>query len=567
MVHFVLAGLVALLLSKPILAQDDQIEFNGTCPDYKVYSKQHHGPYSEGAYNLSYQRPPLPCRTWNSSEVDDSIESMRDTIADPDLFRIFQNAFPNTLDTAIRWHGVAANNSEEELTFIITGDINAMWLRDSANQLQSYLPLLTANDSVDSLASLFRGCINLQSRYINTSPHCNAFQPPEEAGLGVSDNPYSQTDVVFPEYSNQSVFECKYELDSISAFLQVSTQYYTTTNDLEFFNKFQWVDTVRTILNTAYALQNGTYDSEGRVLEQPYTFERETTSSFETQGNDGRGYPVQGGTGLVRSAFRPSDDSSTYQLFIPANMMFSHFLSTTAPIMAMLNHTDAAVLSQEMSTLAATIKSAIQTHGTAPTPPSFDNPTGYPSTSAQIYAYEVDGFGSTLLMDDANVPSLLAAPFFGYSPSDPTYQATRQYILSKQNSYFMRGPEISAIGGPHQSFGMAWPMASIVRMITRGTHPSPSEPLRVGGGPVNGASGASSPASANKLDEAAKAEIQAELKQLISSTDGYGLMHESVNSWNQSDWTRQWFSWANGLFGQMVLGLEGTGILEGSFQE
>lgn len=200
LVAYVLGALVATTL---VVAQDDRIEFNGTCPDYKVYAAEHHGPYSDGPYNLSYQRPPLPCRTWNSSEVEDTIERMRDTIADPDLYRVFQNSFPNTLDTAIRWHGVASNNSDEELTFIITGDINAMWLRDSANQLQSYLPLLTANDSIDSLASLFRGCINLQSRYINTSPHCNAFQPPEEAGLGVSDNPYSQTDVVTPTYSNQ----------------------------------------------------------------------------------------------------------------------------------------------------------------------------------------------------------------------------------------------------------------------------------------------------------------------------------------------------------------------------
>lgn len=541
------AGLSLLTLGALVTAQDDQIAFNGTCPDYLVYAAEYHGPFSEGSYNLSFQRPPLPCRTFNLSEVEDTIERLRDTIADPDLYRVFQNSFPNTLDTAIRWHGVAANNSEEELTFIITGDINAMWLRDSANQLQSYLPLLTANSSIDSLASLFRGCINLQSRYINTSPHCNAFQPPEEAGLGVSENPYSQTDEVYPEYSNQSVFECKYELDSISAFLQISHQYYITTDDLEFFDSFQWVDTVRTILNTAYDLMNGTYSPDGQVLDQPYTFERETTSGTETLPNEGRGNPVRGGTGLIRSAFRPSDDSSIYQLFIPANMMFSYFLNTTSSIMSQLNHPDASTLASEMTALSTTIRTAIETVGLshAPSP-------DYTSTSP-IYAFEVDGFGSANMMDDANIPSLLSAPFFGYDVSDSTYQATRAYVLSEMNGYFMRGPVISAVGGPHQSFGLAWPMASIVRVITAGTHPSPSTPLRPGD-------------QQQALSEEAKAEIRNELRHLVGSTDGLGLIHESVNSWNESDWTRQWFSWANGLFGQMVLGLEGTGLLEESYQ-
>jgi uncharacterized protein len=110
-----------------------------------------------------------------------------------------------------------------------------MWLRDSANQLQSYLSLVEASNDLGSLASLYRGCINLQSRYINTSPYCNSFQPPPECGLPPSFNPYSQTDVVFPPYSNQSVFECKYELDSLAAFLQISSDHYSATNDIGFF--------------------------------------------------------------------------------------------------------------------------------------------------------------------------------------------------------------------------------------------------------------------------------------------------------------------------------------------
>ena len=483
-------------------------EVNLTCPDYFVYANERHGPFSEGAYNLSYQRVDTRCRTFNSSDVENTITQMRGKIADPDLFRLFENSFPNTFDTAIKWRGYAANNSAEELTFIITGDINAMWLRDSSNQLQSYLPLLKPSSDFESIASLYRGCINLQSRYINTSPHCNAFQPPSESGIEIANNSYGATDEVTPTYSNQSVFECKYELDSLAAFLQVSTDYYTATNDLDFFNQFQWIPTIQTILTTVNNLTNGTYDDAGRVLDQPYTFQRHSTAATETFANDGRGNPVRGGTGLIRSGFRPSDDATIYQLFIPANMMFSYYLKSTAHIMSKLSHPLAPQLSSEMSSLASSIRSAIQSHGIATI------------GSHDIYAYEIDGYGSTNIMDDANIPSLLSAPFFGYA-DDPTYFSTRDFLLSPNNSYFMRGPVINAIGGPHQSFGMAWPMASIVRILT------------------------------SDDDE----EIRTSLKEIVSSTDGYGLIHESVNSWNVSDWTRQWFSWANGLFGQMVLDL------------
>ena len=278
------------------------------CPDYSDYSQQYHAPFSSGRYNLSSMRPEPSCRTFSSSIVEDTIASMQSVIKDPDLYRLFQNSFPNSLDTAVKWKGFAANNSEEELTFLITGDINAMWLRDSANQMQSYLTLLTANSSTDSLASLYRGVINLQSRYVLEAPHCNSFQPPAESGLPAEQN-QAIPDIFTPAVSNLTIFECKYELDSLAAFLEISTNYYEATGDIDFFRKFQWVDAINTVLDTTQALLIGTYASNGSVNTLPYTWERETTSATETLDNSGRGNPVQDGTGLVRSAFRPSDDS------------------------------------------------------------------------------------------------------------------------------------------------------------------------------------------------------------------------------------------------------------------
>ena len=373
-------------------------------------------------------------------------------------------------------------------------DRNAMWLRDSANQMRSYQSILNASSSSISIASLYRGVINLQSRYILTSPFCNSFQPPAESGIGPSDNSAADTDVVTPAYSKDSVFECKYELDSLAAFLEVSTNYYTATGDVSFFGQFQWVAAVQQVLNTANSMMIGTYGDDGSVNTSPYTFQRTTTRTTETLANNGNGEPVQSGTGLIRSAFRPSDDSTIYQLFIPANMMFSRYLASASEIMSQLPGNEA--LASQMSDMAESLRGAITTYGVV------DNPK-----YGSIYAYEVDGFGSENLMDDANIPSLLSIPFIGYSDnSDPVYVATRKFVLSTDNPYWMHGPVISAVGGPHNGPGYAWPMASIVRILTSDDD----------------------------------AEITGELKQLVSSTDGLGLIHESIWTFDQSNWTRQW---------------------------
>ncbi|KAI9641003.1 hypothetical protein NHQ30_010430 [Ciborinia camelliae] len=470
------------------------------CPDYSQYSLSQHSPLSSGRYALSWMRPDPACRTFNSSIVEKTINDMKSVIADPDFYRIFQNSFPNSLDTAVKWRGYAANNSEEELTFLITGDIDAMWLRDSANQMQSYLTLLKKDSSHDSLASLYRGVINLQARYIIEAPYCNSFQAPTESGILPQQN-QAKPDNFFPPQSNNIVFECKYELDSLAAFLEISANYYEATGDVSFFRKFNWVSAIETIISTTEALLISTYSANGSVNASPYTWQRETTSSTETQSNSGVGNPVQEGTGLVRSAFRPSDD---------------------AQIMARIYGQQD--LANHMHNFASSIRAAITKYGIVNDP-----------TYGKVYAYEIDGFGSANRMDDANIPSLLSAPFLGYlSANDTIYQNTRKFVLSKDNPYFMRGPIINAIGGPHVGPGRAWPMASIIRILT----------------------------------SSSDSEITSTLKEIVSSTDGLGLIHESISSFDQHQWSRQWFSWANGLFGQMVLDLKARKpeILSKSFQ-
>lgn len=527
--------LLPLLLST-LLSLTNAQSLPSQCPDFSSYAKSRQEPFSPGKYSLSSARPPPACRTFNSSALESLLANMSSSVADPDLLRLFQNTYPNTLDTAIRWHGVSADDPGEELTFVITGDIDAMWLRDSANQLQSYLPLLEASSSNASIASLFRGVINLQSRYLSQSPFCNSFQPPPESGLPPSTNPAASSDTVFPPYSRDQVFECKYELDSLAAFLQISADYYESTHDLAFFvrQKPKWLRAVGAVLSTAKSMRDvPTYGPDGRVLDSPYTFTRETTRSSETLLNDGRGSPAASHTGLVRSAFRPSDDAHLFPFLVPSNMLLSRYLGSASLILSALNET---ALATEAAEFSASLRAAVSRHGVVPVFASSNDSSGGERAIETIYAYEVDGYGSFALMDDANIPSLLSATLFGYlAPSDPVYRRTRARLLSgRTNPYFMQGPVISAVGGPHAGPGRAWPMASVVRIMT------------------------------SDDDD----EIRAQLRELLGSTAGLGLVHESVDSFDATRWTREWFSWANGLFGQMILDLRfrKPEILKESFQ-
>lgn len=413
---------------------------NSDCPDYDAYSTEPHGPYSGGAFNLPSQRPDPSCRTFNLSIVEDTISRVAGEISDPDLKQLFINTYPNTLDTAIGWKGYADGSNSEELSFVITGDIKAMWLRDSTNQMQSYLPLLQPSSDSQSLASLYRGVINLQARYILLDPYCNAYQPPAESGIAPSVNPAAIDDVVKPSYLNQSVFECKYELDSLAAFLEISRNYYNATQDIDFFKKYYWADAVEKLMETAEGQMIPAYQPDGKVSDLSYTFTRGT--------DEGLNYPLNNGTGLIRSFFRPSDDWTIFQFLIPSNMMFASVLESCGEIMSKIDAQSD--LADRMNKLVSSLRQAIETSGVV-----------QGSKYGDIYAYEVDGYMSHNIMDDANIPSLLSAPLYHYlDVDDPKYQNTRRLLLSSDNPYYMHGPVISAIGGAHDGPGYAWPMVS-----------------------------------------------------------------------------------------------------------
>lgn len=539
------------------------------CEPYSMDSLQRAkaGPLSEGKRKFPYIRPPPGCRTFESPALEGLIEHMKMVIKDPDLFRLFENSYPNTLDTMVKWRGYANKTdpttkeetvTDEELTYVITGDIDAMWLRDSASQIYSYLPLLEASEKPDSLASLWRGLINSHSRYIVISPYCHSFQPPRESGIRPTANGANSVNNPQPSFDPDLVFDCKWELDSLASFLQISAAYYTRTGDLAFFGKYSWVNAVQAAVDASAAMRLGTYDEEGHVLPSAYTFTGYTNRGSETLYNDGLGNPTKQ-NGMVRTAFRPSDDACIFQLLTPANMMFAAYLEQASVIMEGLSKESgadkrAANLTIEMRKLAKGIREGIAKDAVVKH-----------RDFGEIFAYEVDGYGGANLMDDANVPSLLALPLWNFTQSHDTsspirmfksvksgsgskntvkaraddeeishdyakiYQNTRKFALSMANPYYAKGPAFSAVGGPHLGPGKGWPMAATVAALT-----------------------AFESLSGFSTEEKEKV-VAEQVSMILNSTGGTGVVHETVNAWNEGDWTRSWFGWANGLFGELIL--------------
>lgn len=265
-----------------------------------------------------------------------------------------------------------------------------MWLRDSANQILSYLPVLKPSSEPNSLAALFRGVINAHSRYIKVTPYCHAYPPPPESELPQPHNGayYKNTVHMFgkPGYDQSKTFDCKWELDSLASFLHISSEYYNVTRDIGPFQKYKWVDTVEVILRAAEAMRTATYTSDGHIAPSGYTMIGQTDRATETTSNNGLGNPVVW-TGMVRSTFRPSDDATIFQFFIPGNMMFARYLEAAAGIMEVMDTERTISLATCMRKMAAEIRAGITKYGIV----------SHPQFGA-MYAFEVDGYGSQVCL-------------------------------------------------------------------------------------------------------------------------------------------------------------------------
>jgi meiotically up-regulated gene 157 (Mug157) protein len=428
-------------------------------------------------------RPPIDERRFVSESVDATIQRVKKSIADEELAWLFENCYPNTLDTTVRT-GTLDGRPD---TFVITGDIEAMWLRDSAAQIWPYLHL--ASDDAH-LRRCLAGVIYRQARCILIDPYANAFN------AGPTGSPWEKDlTAMKPE-----LHERKYEIDSLCYAVRLSHGYWKATGDASVFDE-TWQSAMRLAVRTLREQQR--FDGPG-----PYRFQRTTAVAYDTVPLSGYGNPTRP-CGLVHSAFRPSDDSCLFPFLIPSNLFAITALRQLAEIWnAEMRQKGFA---PACTALADEIQSALLSRGVVNHP-----------LHGSIYAYEVDGYGNALFMDDANVPSLLSLPYLGSVPvDDPLYKRTRGFILGTDNPYYFAGTAAEGIGGPHVGPDMIWPMSIIMRALT-------------------------------STDDA---EILRCLAMLARTHAGTGFMHESFHKDDPAKFTRSWFAWANSLFGELIVSL------------
>lgn len=352
-----------------------------------------------------------------------SIEQALDVV--PSVAVLFRHCYLNTLDMTVE-------RLPDESTFVITGDIPAMWLRDSAAQVRPYVRFAAADPEI---AAMLRGVIRRHAQYLQIDPYANAFnRSPDGSG--------HQTDETA---QNPWLWERKYELDSLCYPVQLVHDYWSVTRDIQVFTDE---------LRRAFIRILDVIECEQRHDElSTYAFQRLEGPPSDTLPFEGRGTPTRF-TGMSWSGFRPSDDACKFGYLIPANMFAVVILGHIAQF-AREQYSDPAV-AERAERLRAAVEAGIQTYGIVQ----------HPEFGA-IYAYEVDGFGGFNLMDDANVPSLLSIPYLGYRPaSDPIYQNTRRFILSDANPYYYRGRLARGVGSPHTPPGYIWHIGLIMQALT-----------------------------------------------------------------------------------------------------
>ena len=483
---FAAAGLGLLLLAMPgwVVAQSNLTQ--------KEFGKEYIDAIAVSTRYVS-KRPVEADRLFRSEVLEKYIKDVKKKLKDtPYLAWMFENCYPNTLDTTVHY---MEDEQGEPDTFVYTGDIHAMWGRDSGAQVYPYVKFANKDKN---LKRMLAGVIRRQFKNIVFDPYANAFNRyPDIKSYWMSDD----TDMK-PE-----LHERKYEIDSLCYPIRLAYEYWKETGDTSIFGNL-WLQTIESVLRTFREQQrkNGL---------GPYRFTRVTDRQLDTVCNRGWGAPCKP-VGLIASVFRPSDDATTYLFLVPSNFMAVTSLKKAAEILTSVNQR--ADLVAQCTALADEVHNALRQYAV------YQHPKYGP-----IYAFEVDGFGNQLIMDDANVPSLLAMPYLGdVDINDPIYQNTRRFVWSEDNPYFFRGKAGEGIGGPHVGLDMPWPMSIMMRAFT------------------------------SQDDN----EIKACVQMLMDTDAGTGVIHESFHKDDASNYTRPWFAWQNTLFGELISKLVSEGKVD-----
>ncbi len=372
------------------------------------------------------------------------------------LEKIYLTAF----DEALNRHAIPQRDGT---TYVSTGDIQAEWLRDASAVMEPYIGQAADDERV---AGALRGVVAREAKYILIDPYANAFS------------------------SDYKVVERKFEVDSLLYPIWFADKYYRATGDRSIFTPE---------VNRAFERVLG-------VLRDEQHHDRRSHYRHPDLANGGKGSWVRY-TGMIWTGFRPSDDPARYQYNVPVNMFAVVVLQRLSAIENEVyrNGHDAA----NAWGLATEVQAGIEQYAKLSLP-------GF----GKMYAYEVDGYGHSNLMDDANIPSLLSIPYFGYLPqNDPVYRSTRRFILSDRNPYYFHGKFASGIGSPHTPRNYVWPLSLVVQALT------------------------SSDSS----------EIKRVMTYIAASDVGDHRLHESFNpDWPEA-FTRDDFAWPNALYGELVL--------------
>ena len=410
-------------------------------------------------------------------KLSDVAASYAEKIRDEKIKKMFVQCFMSTFETTVQLE-------DDGSCFVITGDIPAMWLRDSSAQVNHYIPFAKESEEAFKVIS---GLISRQMNCIIYDAYANAFNR-EANGMGHQKDKTEMSPLVW---------ERKYEIDSLCYPVKLAYRFWKEADTTSHFTEETKKAFYRII--ELWTLEQNHGNS-------PYYFQRPLKRKSDTLSHKGKGAPVKY-TGMTWSGFRPSDDSCVYGYLVPANMFAYVVLGYMSEIADEVYKDNG--LKENAERLRGEIKEGIEKYAVVKD-----------KNGKSFYAYETDGKGNYNLMDDANVPSLLSLPYLGYCcADDEMYRNTRDFILSKANPYYFEGSKAKGIGSPHTPKNHIWPIALSMQGLTSSD----------------------------------KDEMLSLIRTLSDTDADTGFMHESFHKDKPQKFTREWFSWANTLFAELII--------------